>query len=517
MTRPRAWLSAGLLVAALLGAWAAFPGTGFYQDDWYTLEVSTRPATAREAVGWYAERGWHWRRPGQILVLPLSHRLVLGRPRLAAGILAGLSALEALMFFGLLRRMTGRPGAALAATAFLLLYPGRPSFNIWFADILQTAAHPMVLGGLWLYRDWLDSRRTARLLLGLLLFLAAGLCYEAAFFLPALLLADPAVLPWSGDPKARLRRAAAALGPLLPCALALLVWNQFLVARVFPAAARPASLALLPALKSLRIALECVSLRVLHDCARALGPAARGFSAWHWPLAALCALLTARLVGSGLEEQEAPLPRGWWFGVGAVFLGGYLPYAFSGGYEPVMHGIMSRTNAAGAWVFGMAAAGALCAWPPSRSKGRVWAVGAAAALLLCAQWTERLDWVRSWKLQERVLEDVRSWSSSVPGPATIVLSASLYAGRVVAFDAPYDFDSALHLALGRPDLRGAVYSWRLRFLPERAEEAPAGTADKEYAYARMYLYDVRSREFLRLKGPPDASWLKAHPERLVAL
>ncbi|HAM34763.1 MAG TPA: hypothetical protein DEB40_00140 [Elusimicrobia bacterium] len=517
-SRPcRAWLLAAALIAAVLGAWLAFPPTGFYQDDWFTMEDSARGRTLLDAVHAFAARGWNWRRPAQIVLMPLAHRAALNRPAVAAGILAFLVALEALLLYGLVRRMTGRAATALAVTGFVLLYPGRPSFQMWFADILQTTAQPLVLGGLWLYRDWVESRRPARLFLALGLYLAGASCYEAAFFLPLILLADPAILPGAGPWRMRLRRVAARTWPLALAMAAAVLWNQVILAWITSTALRPPSWSLGLALKGLGAGFECVSSRVLHECLRSVGPALRGFSAGHWLLAAALAIFFAWALESALRREAEALPTTWWVGTAAAFLGAYLPYAFSGGYQPTMHGIMSRTNGAGAWVFGMLAAGILASWPASWSRFRPWCLGLAAMLLLPANWTQRQDWARAWREQQRILDDIRIQAKDIPGPATIVLSSSLYVGDVVVFDAPYDFDSALHLAINRKDLTGAIDSWRFRFRPDRALEAPGGQFVREYSYDRMFLYDPQTRELLRVSGPPDARWAKEHPARLIQL
>lgn len=414
---------------------------GFYLDDWYFLEVFSGPGGV---LGLAAGRFKDFAsRP--TLSLFFSSLVAAGgrEPAVYQTILAVLAAAEALLLFGLFRRMSLPRGTAFVAAAASLLYPGRSGNRVWFSNAPQNAALILAAVSLTLHLDWLRTRRAWRLAVGQALALLGGLTYESLLFMPLM-----AALPRAAG--GRVRRTFVDFSPYLVTAVAVLAWKALGVPAFGTADPKSVSASFGWAATVYREAAYCLFVWPFTMAVRVLPSAGRESELFDWALfagAAAAALLGLRRA-PGTAGPRGPV---LWAGAGA-FLAAYAPYAVSGGYQPMPLGVMSRVNGAGAWAFGLFVAAALSALPWRRSATAV-LVPALLVVNMGVSWR----WADSWIRQQDILARAARRSAQFPPEARVLLAdAPMAVGGVVVFAESWDFPPALRLALGRPDLGGAV-------------------------------------------------------------
>jgi hypothetical protein len=171
-------------VASLLcSAIYAVLGTGYVLDDWFTLRNA-------HFQGAWASAGaaQQQARPGAAVVYAVVFGIVGRHPLVVLGIQAVIGASTAVVLVHLLRRFFP-PALALVATLFWVLLPNHTSLEVW-ASATNIALCVLLTV---IATDLLCSPRRDRRWVAIVLFAAAGLCYEAVLPLAAALIL---VVPW---------------------------------------------------------------------------------------------------------------------------------------------------------------------------------------------------------------------------------------------------------------------------------------------------------------------------------
>lgn len=492
-----------LLLLVLLAHHLLALGTGFYLDDWIFLERARRGGGLWASILDFARHAADWNRPLQVLQIPLFYALAAPWPPAGQLLLWLLESAEAFLLFLLLRRLTGSRGLAFAAAVWMVLFPGRGIVHVWLSNASQLLSHCLVLAAMLLHLDWVETRRRSRLTAGLACYLAGVLCYESPMFTPFLLLGGLAARDAAGGAawKEALRRRGLQMTPFLaPLAMAVL-WQRLGARAIAGSSSKPLELSLGYFLKAYGAAFECVTNRVVHACATSAGPFfLESPGGWILLWGALAAAAAWALSRSAPARPDDRAGRRALLGAAAgAFVGAYLPFALSGTYMPQVYGIMSRTNAAGAWVTGMLLAGAFSLGP---ARLRPLALAAVLGPFAWADWQSARDWAKAWAAQNEILDKVAARAPLLPEPAAILLTgAPSYVGKAVVFDAHYDFDYALRQRTGRKGIGGTTLSARVQFRPDGVVETLDGVILRSFPYRGLFLYDYSKDSWTPVSGP----------------
>ena len=452
------------------GIWAH--RLGFYHDDWVFLEKCVRGAGFWGAVGDFAEGGY-WSRPLEILHFPLLHALGGLKPFPYHAALLALDLAQASLFFVLLKRLLDAPRLALLAACFFVLHPSRFATHVWMASSPQALALALVMASMVLYLKWMDSRSLRWLFLSQALYLGGFLSYESGAFLPFMLFGGLAAryhragLGW----KRSLRDAAAAMIPFGLTLAAGLAWQIFGASALQGANPKTLAPSLTRGLKVFGAGFECLTNRALHVCWK-LAPTAWLEASWGLRLAwgACTVVIAGWLGGRPAAEGVGGAVRPALAAAAAGFFAAYLPYAVSADYSPQVFGLMSRTNAAGAFAGALALAAGLAAFADRvRLQRSVLLVLVGA--FTWANWGQARQWTRSWEIQKDIMTRLAPKADRLPPGSMIFLCAPRETGTAPVFDAHFSVSGALRLSSGRLDLSG-----------EPACEVPAGRRGWVYRY-----------------------------------
>lgn len=504
---PFSWPTRGRLCAALavlafveLTAFGIFERRlGFYVDDWVAMDYMRSNPGFLAGLRRFFEAGYATR-PLGMLPFQVLFTLAGTKPLLYHAALLALDGAGAAFLYLFLAGLTGAHRLALIAAALAILYPAHPATHHWVTSLMQTQAQALALAGLSAHAAWLGSRRPGWLAWSCSLTLAALLSYESAAFLPLMLGAGLyARRRQAGEPP----RPAAAAGDVLPLGLALLLgvlWQwlgtdllfHISNAKSLHMSAGWFSTVYASAVQSLTV--ECVRLAKV-----TLLALAGGSEDAFWPLWLLVTLLSVRLLGA---DEEAPcgspaVKTAVWAASGG-FIASYLPFALTGGYEPQVVGIMSRTNGLGAMAAAILLAAAVCAVPGKR-RGAVQAVllGLLIGPALWTDWYIARQWGDAWTVQKTLLEKAVRWMPLAPDGSTVVLmnGPDLYNGTQI-FESPYAWEAALRIMAGRKDLKGE------RLTPWMSSEASGlverrGKSIRTLPYDRLFVYDCKNDRLFR--------------------
>ncbi len=516
MSRSRAFLI--LLLIEFFGLRLHLFKTGFHLDDWFEASLTVSGPGYWDGVRGFADSGIYWDRPGNMLLLPLAHRLsgvsrsepIPGRPWVAQLLSALLEAAEGWLLFLLLEKLLRRRGPALAAAGLALLFPNRGGFHFRTALLGQHLAHVLMLASMLAHLRWLASGRVPALAAGLGLYALGLLTFDTPMLTPLLLAGACAGRTWaeSRDPRRSAGEFARCAAPYAAVFAGLVLWKLVGVPAIAGGTNQKAAMVTFEtanAVKVLIAGLGCTTLWPLTLSAVRLRDALLELG-WIWLFLPAFASWAAWALG-GRGQDEPPPGRGDWGALaGAMaggFLGSYAPFLLSGSHMPYVNGVLSRVNAAGAWVGGMWTAG-LVALLPSRLRTP------ALALLLAGftwtNWVESASWARAWDLQKEILSALVPQVRSLPGPAAILLTGAprnIHGAHV--FDSNYDLGGALRLATGRADLSANVLHPNMEIRGDELVQSYSGVAVNRYPLADLKVYDHATRRLGaagRLVPPP---------------
>lgn len=395
-------------------------------------------------------------------------------------------ALNAALYFILVRRLTGLRSVALAAAAAFLIAANHGETHFWVNNIPQIQV-PAAL----LLAAFLLASKPGGLIPALAVYSVALFTYDQAFLLWPLLLA----LAWSKDPRPRRRRYGAAAA-----AMALLNAGH-LAARYLA----PYSSGGRPLIRAGDFFARCA--QAVYSVLLALFPwptSSHAHWAWSVPIVLLAVGAGIWLAGAVRDDarREAPVLDAWtkgraWKACAAAGLAwtalSYGPNLFW--YMSPRHHLIPSVG----WCLALASAGAYAA---ARIPGAArWLRGLGVvvfALSAVSGAHEGTQWMDSGRLQDAFAAAVRR----VPPPVEtlFVLGAPRRLRRAPAFDLPHDVIFAAGRALGRPPLkigdyevtptaRGVVYFNDLTLMPaSNFQWVPA-------ADANVLLYDQAARRF----------------------
>lgn len=473
------------LAAALLGA-APFvltvPFCGIYLDDYsfFRLLEGISPGALWIEFLHYV--------PGRNLHIPFFYGLLeLTGRSVPAMHLVGLAfdALNAVLVFLLVRRLTGLRSVALACAAAFAVAPNHGETHFWITLIPQC----QIPTALTLAAFLLAAR--GALAPAFLVYAVALFTYDQVFFLWPLLLA----VAWSRDPGARLGRYAAAAAGLLALNLAHIALRYL---SPYASGGRPL----------IRVA------DFFHRCRDAAVAIGKGVLPWptsshaHWawslPVIALALAAAWWLVRSTRERAraEGATLSAWTSGSGwlVAAAGGaawtalsYLPNLFW--YLSPRHNLLPSIG----WSLSFVALGAYAASRDRRAAAALpWIAGLFFAAAAVSDVHEGTQWVDSRRLRDGFVEAVRRLPP--PVDSVFLVGAPRYLRRAPAFNLPHDVMMAAERELGAPlhekgdyqfspTRRGGVFRNDLSIAPASTFRwLPAGEAN-------VLAFDAAKRSF----------------------
>jgi hypothetical protein len=391
----------------------------------------------------------------------------------------GFDALNAALYYLLLRRLTGLRSVALAAAAAFLVAANHGETHFWINNIPQVQV-PTTL----LLAAFLLASRPRRLAAALAVYAAALFTYDQAFFLWPLLLA----VAWSSDPAPRRNRYAGA-------AVLLLALNCAHLAARYLA---PISSGGRPLIRAGDFLKRCAqaSYSVLQG-ALPWPAASYAHRLWSVPVVLLslaAAAWLARAMRADARAEDAGLAAwtsgGGWRTAAAAGLAwtalAYAPNLFW--YMSPRHNLIPSLG----WCLALASAGA---WAAGRGRREASLVAAAGILLFAVSAVsdvhEGTQWVESKRLQDGFAAAVKR----LPPPVETVflVGAPRRLGRAPGFDLPHDVIFAAGRALGQAPLKigdyeatptrhGLVYFNDLTLMPASYFHWVSGEASNLLAY-----------------------------------
>jgi hypothetical protein len=91
-------------------------------------------------------------------------------------------------------------------------------------------------------------------------------------------------------------------------------------------------------------------------------------------------------------------------------------------------------------------------------RRRALALGAMLFAFLMTDWYRTAQWAASWTVQRQVMTAMEKRKAQLPQDAWVLLTdAPSEIQYAIVFDSSWDFDAALRIATGRPDLHGDIY------------------------------------------------------------
>ncbi|MBI5210801.1 MAG: hypothetical protein HY927_12595 [Elusimicrobia bacterium] len=506
-----------LLLVEFVGLRPHLARTGFHLDDWYEASLTLRGPSYWDGVRGFAASGIYWDRPGNMLLLPLVHRLsgvsrgdpIPRRPWVPQLLSALLEAAEAWLLFLLLERLLRRPGLALAAAALSLLFPSRGGFHYRPCLLGQHVAQVMMLASMLAHLRWRESGRRGALAAAQALYGLGLLVFDTPMLTPLLLAGALAGRVWAEtrDPRRAAVEWARCFAPYAVVLAAVMFWKVEGVG-MMPEGMNQKSgklaFSLANSAKVLLAGLGCTTLWPLALSAARLRDAVLELGRL-WVFLPVFAGWAALELGARRDEP-APDRGGWGALAGAMaggFLGTYAPFMVSAHHMPYVNGILSRVNAAGVWVGGLWTAALLAVLP---GRWRIPALGLLLAAFTWTNWVESRAWSRAWDLQKDILAAlVPQVRSLPPGPATVILTGApttIHGAHV--FDSNYDLGYALRMLTGREDLSASALASNMEFRGDELVQSYDGVVANRYPTAGLRVYDHATRKLGTANGvtPP---------------
>lgn len=462
---------------------------GFYHDDWSFLELASQGGDFWGIVKAFNDTQHFPTRPVEIIQFPLF--LVLGKfnPLIYQILQLSLETAQGFLFYLLLNRMTGSRQLALAAAALALMCPNRSATHFWFSNSPQAVSLVLVLASLLAQLNWLESRKRLWLVLAQAAYLLSVLSYESTAFFPLML---------AGGLFFRARSSILRLWPYAVSLVIVVLWQKIGVS-FFLGISNPKSIGMSAEhfLKAFGAGFECVSNRIFHICWKSAPEALRQFGFKHAFLGSAFTVFLAAKLSKDAQPLSSHSFRTALGIAAAGFVGAYAPYALSSDYMPQIYGVMSRTNAGGAFVAGLFFATGIFALrrPLARRALFTLVIGA----FTWTNWASAAQWAGAWSLQKDILAQAGPLAAKLPAQATVLLTgAPSFVGHAIAFDASWDFAPALRLTTKRQDLSGNVVSSRMSFEKDGIYDKADGRR-KLYSYGNLYLFDYAKGTMTLLK------------------
>lgn len=139
--------------------------------------------------------------------------------------------------------------------------------------------------------------------------------------------------------------------------------------------------------------------------------------------------------------------------VAGLYLASVMPYVFAHGYVPTSQGVMART-AYGLVLFLQAAmAVSLCQY----NWRMCWMI--TAVVVFCSttvNWGKTIHYADVYRRELLILEEVEQRANRGEKVFSILPVVHIDKNPVIGFAATWDFDSAVRIYNGRPDLKGHV-------------------------------------------------------------
>lgn len=482
---------------------AAYRHTGFYLDDWLMLRqlsfgpqnyfdliykylttdprVIIRPIEALHFGSVFYFTGtdpWGWRLSNLVMEVASTFLIYLIVARLAVSRLAG-----------------------FIAAMFFLTYPVHDSSHYWAVCSCVSLSLTTYLGSLWSTLKAVGSRHKGGWLVSAYTLFALSI-YGYEPFLPLAGLNVVAYVMLTADLKKFLPSARSLVLHSLPYAgvvASLLLYQRYVVPLIMKAALHKIHID--PGLiastigEGLRVVSPIATVPYISshvsDFARA-----EGFgSATCIRLGILVALVVAGALittpGSVHQRKTAYtlISLGLFTAVMSYSIFGLNPE-----YTPTLITLVNRINTGAAFGLAIIVAGlfGLALSSSKLLKAKLLAsslvLSALIATFTLANWGLAKPWEVSWSVQSRTFDALQARKKEFEKVESVVLmNCPRYVNATPVFDGTWDFEEALHLALGRSDIKGGVVSERMAVGSDCVQDIALGFACAEYPLRNFVL------------------------------
>lgn len=483
---------------------AAYRRTGFYLDDWLMLrQLSFGPQNYFELVYKYLTTD------PRVIIRPIE-ALHFGSVFYFSGTdplgwrLSNLvmEVASTFLIYLIVARLAVSRLAGFIAAMFFLTYPVHDSSHYWAVCSCVSLSLTTYLGSLWATLKAVGSRHKAGWLLSSYAMFALSI-YGYEPFLPLCALNVVAYVMLTGDLKKLLLSARSLVLHSLPYAglvASLLLYQRYVVPMIMKAALHKIhfdpGLIVSTIGEGLRVVSPVATVPYISshvsDFVRT-----EGFSSGVLiRLGVLVALIIAGalITVPGSVHKRRPA-------VTLIILGfftavmSYSIFGLNPEYTPTLITLVNRINTGAAFGLSIIVSGVFVFFLANNTKhlkvkllSSSLVLSSLVVLFTLANWGLAKPWEISWSVQNRTFEALRARKKEFEKIESVVLmNCPRYVNASPVFDGTWDFEEALHLALGRSDIKGGVVSERMAVGSDFVQDIALGFACAEYPFKNFVL------------------------------
>ncbi|MDZ4835068.1 MAG: hypothetical protein SGJ27_14935 [Candidatus Melainabacteria bacterium] len=506
-----------IIAVELINFGGAYKRTGFYLDDWLMLrQLSFGPQGYFDLVYKYLTTD------PRVIIRPIE-ALHFGTVFYFSGTdpfgwrLSNLvmEVASTFLIYLIVARLAANRLAGFVASMFFLTYPVHDSTHYWAVCSCVSLSLTSYLGSLWATLKAVGSRHKPLWLLFAYASFAFSI-YGYEPFLPLCALNVVAYVVMTRDLKNLLPAGRAAILHSLPYAgliASLILYQRYVVPLIMKAALHkihfdPTLIAGTIA-EGLRVVSPVVTAPFISahvsDFART-----EGFTSG--VLIRLASLTALVLVGALITAPGGVYKRGPAFMLIALGLFtaiiSYSIFGLNPEYTPTLITLVNRINTGAAFGLSIMIAGIAVLTLAGRNfyKTKLFASAITLSSLLVvfalANWGLSKPWEVSWSVQQRTFDALQARKSEFDNVDSVVLmNCPRYVNASPVFDGTWDFEEALHLALGRSDIKGGVVSERMAIGSDCVQDIALGFACAEYPFKNLVLVTPGLTTVQRVNGP----------------
>ena len=214
-------------------------------------------------------------------------------------------------------------------------------------------------------------------------------------------------------------------------------------------------------------------------------------------------------LGGAAKESGVAAPQrvvAYYLGLGIIaFVAGHSLFPL----DPTVSGVNNRAAIAASVgvALSFAGLGGLVAFlGPSRARRAMFCgvvvVAATSGFLTIS--AEAKFWVGSYRLQTRILDDIRDHVPSIPRGSTVILDGACpFNGPAVVFNSDWDLSGALQILYGHSDIRANVVASALR-VDEDGVAIRKAAEYIVYPYRQLFVFHAGRKERFDLVDAPSA-------------
>ena len=523
-------LSLILLQALCFGP--IFGHVGFYLDDWATLCILH---FAPKEGGFFGLLHHYLFNDSRVLIRPLEvlHYGTLywlfGEKPLPYHISnLAFEALNSLLFYCILIRLTGRRALSYAGALVLLLYPSHDAAHYWaiassliLSLVFYLASLRSSIKATDLYLEGSKSKSWLFQAFSFIFFILSLYNYEnfAPFLAVSALVSLALAYRQNGRIKGAILQGVITAAPLAVAMGSLLFYLKAIVPKLGKGYAHAVTVdpANVIAVLSRGLCLNAPPEALQFFVGQAQTAAAALTSTEGLRLAALVAVATASIIYCLRLDQGDPSGAGGpallktmdllLLGLFTVFVS-YTIFGLSYDYMPTYISMVNRINIApsvGVALVIVALAQGLEKLAAARRHVyvMVMALGTAACTVLytLTTWGLAKPWVVSWTTQKQVRDSVFSLKGKIDKDASVLLiNCPRYVMWSPVFDGVWDFQNMVRITLEEPDFNASVVSERLSLTDKGLTDVSYGYKCGTYPFDKLYLMVAPHAELVPVRS-----------------